>query len=102
MNNDYIELGPDDVIREGDEQKYCGDLCKWFPVYRERIGFKAKHDDGWIFRRPRSTLIRDAAIDLLEALEKDYREGDYIAVLAAKAKLEAALGKSKELRKGGE
>ncbi len=63
--SDCIDLGPDDILREGDEQKLREPLCRWFPVYHERIGSKAACDEGWMFRRPRHTLIRDAAIELL-------------------------------------
>lgn len=62
MDDDYIDLGPEDILRDGDQQRYISVMCGWFPVHHERIGFKATSDEGWIFRRPRSTLIRDAAI----------------------------------------
>ena len=63
--NDYIELGPDDVIREGDEYQqvaYNGDNW-WLRCVDDALGKPTKMFDRYRFRRPRSVAIRDAALD---------------------------------------
>lgn len=99
MIDDYVNLtDPEEVIRKPDQVAYK--WHPWMPVSDQEIGTKVSDYPrySYKFRRPRATAIRDAAIAMIDALEKDYREGDYMAVLAAKAKLEVALGKRDELR----
>lgn len=62
--SDYIDLGPDDVIREGDEH-LCPITNRWKPAYQILIG---KPVEDITARRPRSVVIRDAAIDLLRQI----------------------------------
>ena len=58
--DDYVLLGPDDEIREGD---IFDTPHRTFvmPV----AGSKVRDYPGLRMKRPRSTVIRDAAIDLL-------------------------------------
>lgn len=101
--SDYIDLGPDDVLREGDEQKLREPLCKWFPVYRERIGFKATSDEGWMFRRPRHALIRDAAIALLRYALNDCEPDSPMRLLNDHLwELQDSIGVTAEELRGGE
>lgn len=77
MMNDYIDLGPDAVIREGDEwSRIENDPGIYWPIYsithtpfKEHgepfIGRKAKDFKMMKFRRLRSVAIRDAAMALL-------------------------------------
>ncbi len=65
---DYIDLTPDDILRVGDE---CQELVHrpddeyWWTPVRGMFGKKVSEFSVFRFRRPRSTLIRDAAIELL-------------------------------------
>jgi hypothetical protein len=61
---DYIDLKPDDVIREGDEWT-CPSAPGWGRTVDNTrfIGTTVESHSDFKFRRPRSTLIRDAAID---------------------------------------
>lgn len=61
--NDYIPLGPDETIREGD---IFDTPHRTFvmPV----IGSKASDYPNLRLKRPRSIVIRDAAIDLVKRL----------------------------------
>lgn len=58
--DDYIPLGPDETIREGDIFD-TPNRTFVMPV----IGSKVSDYPGLRLKRPRSTVIRDAAIDLL-------------------------------------
>ena len=58
--DDYIPLGPDETIREGDIFD-TQNRTFVMPV----IGSKARDYPGLRLKRPRATVIRDAAIDLL-------------------------------------
>ena len=58
--DDYIPLGPDETIREGDIFD-TPNRTFVMPV----IGSKASDYPNLRLKRPRSTVIRDAAIDLL-------------------------------------
>jgi len=73
MMPDYIPLGPDDVIREGDEFLSLNE--DWIPVC-ESIGFTPRHPDfdKLQFRRPSPTKedvgLRDVE-NALDALVRD-------------------------------
>jgi hypothetical protein len=93
--NDYIELGPDDVIRDGDEIQ----VDEFVKVVPELVGMPIRRSTASKFRRPRSTLIRDAAIEVLR--EWLFTPGDGVEV--AMYELRKAIGVSiEQLRKGGD
>ena len=62
-DKNYVALGPDDVVREGDEVLKHHNM-DWVLVDHWHFG-KCDAWSSFIFRRPRSTLIRDAAIEVL-------------------------------------
>ena len=97
MSNDYIVLTRGDVIREGDEERPSDFGLRWYPVYASRVGSPVQSHPEYTFRRPRSTLILDAAIELLR---EGYREKHNLGKQAELAeKLREAIGISiKELR----
>ncbi len=82
MSSDYIELGPGDVIQRGDERTGYDeelDISGWFPVEASMVGC-SQSEFHHKFRRPRSTLIRDAAF----AVAKDARSESYSECLVDK------------------
>lgn len=58
--DDYVPLGPDEIIRDGDIFD-TPNRTFVMPV----VGSKASDYPSLRLKRPRSTVIRDAAIDLL-------------------------------------
>jgi len=70
--DDYVPLGPNDEIREGDINQLLG-FSYEFPVdgSSRLIGAKVRDTPGLLLKRPRSTLIRDAAIAVLEWYFRD-------------------------------
>lgn len=106
MSSDYIELGPDDVIRERDEYQKPGLDRPWHKV-KCWYGDKVSDWPNFAWRRPRSTLIRDAAIELLRKLYCDKYELKNVdeslidRLFPGAKKLREAIGISvEELREG--
>jgi hypothetical protein len=68
---DYIELSPNDVIREGDEcqriDNKMSSLEGWWKMFYGQNGRKISDFPKFRFRRPRSTLIREQRDELLAA-----------------------------------
>jgi len=103
--NDYIELGPDDVIREGDQFR-----PGWTPFTMPEPGTKVSDYPNIKFLRLRSEFIRDAAIELLRDAYGDnemafaIEDETYTTIKGMLVKkLREAIGISVEdLRKGGE
>lgn len=96
MNNDYIELGPDDVIREGDQFRPKG-----IPFTMPEPGTKVSDYPNVKFLRLRSEFIKDAAIELLRAI--DYRlDGAKHILQDVTESLREAIGISIEELRGGE
>jgi len=98
--NDYIELGPDDVIRGGDESRPKGIDLDWCEC--KYNGVLVSELPSYEFRRPRLTLIRDAAIELL----RDAYSGTFCSMSTFNVDLKnlrEAIGISiEDLRKGGD
>jgi hypothetical protein len=69
--DDYVPLGPDDEIREGDVSQLLGFSYEFVDRSSRLIGAKVRDYPGLLLKRPRSTLIRDAAIAVLEWYFRD-------------------------------
>lgn len=87
MKDDYIELNdPNEVIREGDELKIKNSDTDWAPC-ESCVGDSIGEDRHFAFRRPRSTVIRDAAIELLRKVyaerDEEYMHEEYPALRKA-------------------
>jgi hypothetical protein len=101
MTDDYIELGQDDVIREGDF--HITNYGSHSPFIGNWIGLSVC-ECPWKVYRPRATAIRDAAVELLkelyemEASDRWHEKFDSFTLYAAN-KLRNAIGISfEELR----
>ena len=107
MSEDYMELGLEETIREGDF--YILNSGTRSLVVGNWIGLKVC-ESPWKIYRPHSTLIRDAAIELLRDAYGDDEiafgiNGDTYTTVKGSlvAKLREAFGISiEQLRKGGE
>lgn len=89
--SDYVQLGPDDVIREGDE--FYSLQYKWEVVSKSSVGETV---GGWLeYRRPRSTLIREALLRVKDDLRREYSPDVYRANFSY---IEDALGEQVDQR----
>lgn len=98
-SDDYVELtDPEEVIREGDE--FSGKRNPWGKSPPGFLGAKLKDFKPFAFRfrRPRSTVIRDAAEALLRAFYGMYEAAD--SVWPEAKVLREALGKTVEELRG--